>query len=215
MAMNFSSAIINATQTALIALPQLAARYGWKNATKALGMATVDYFRSADKRFKWFGKDSSWLDKDAWRSMGRSKHLSQDEIDLIRRLNEDGVISITQASSLAQRSEAAKDRMHNRLLENATVIGGPRWQPIAWRKKRGVGILIPRQLTESQVKRSMTVTLTTTALTVRAGCARAGRRCCSSSRCTPSTCSIPLAAASSRVSAGKRRKYAARRAKNL
>jgi len=124
MAMNFSSAIINATQTALIALPQLAARYGWKNATKALGMATVDYFRSADKRFKWFGKDSSWLDKDAWRSMGRSKHLSQDEIDLIRRLNEDGVISITQASSLAQRSEAAKDRMHNRLLENATVIGG-------------------------------------------------------------------------------------------
>lgn len=124
MAMNFSSAIINATQTALIALPQLAARYGWKNATKALGRATVDYFRSADKRFKWFGKDSSWLDKDAWRSMGRSKHLSQDEIDLIRRLNEDGVISITQASSLAQRSEAAKDRMHNRLLENATVIGG-------------------------------------------------------------------------------------------
>lgn len=124
MAMNFSSAIINATQTALIALPQLAARYGWKNATKALGMATVDYFRSADKRFKWFGKDSSWLDKDAWMSMGRSGHLAQDEIDLIKRLNDDGVISITQASSLAQRSEAAKDRLHNRLLENATVIGG-------------------------------------------------------------------------------------------
>lgn len=124
MAMNFSSAIINATQTALIALPQLAARYGWKNATKALGRATVDYFRSADKRFKWFGKDSSWLDKDAWMSMGRSKHLAQDEIDLIKRLNDDGVISITQASSLAQRSEAAKDRLHNRMLENATVIGG-------------------------------------------------------------------------------------------
>lgn len=124
MAMNFSSAIINATQTALIALPQLAARYGWKNATKALGRATVDYFRSADKRFKWFGKDSSWLDKDAWMSMGRSRHLAKDEINLIKRLNDDGVISITQASSLAQRSEAAKDRLHNRMLENATVIGG-------------------------------------------------------------------------------------------
>lgn len=57
-------------------------------------------------------------------SMGRSGHLAQDEVDLIRRLNEDGVISITLASSLVQRSEAAKDRMHNRLLENATVIGG-------------------------------------------------------------------------------------------
>lgn len=46
MAMSFSYDIINATYTAL------AVRYGWKNATKALGMATVDYFCSADKRFK-------------------------------------------------------------------------------------------------------------------------------------------------------------------
>lgn len=62
MAANPSSAIINMTQTALVALPQLAARYGWKNAMKAMGTATVDYFRSADKRFKWFGKGSSgWI----------------------------------------------------------------------------------------------------------------------------------------------------------
>src|SRR5699024_9602981 len=108
-----SSAIINMTQTALVALPQLAARYGWKNAMKAMGTATVDYFRSADKRFKWFGKGSSWLDRDAWLSMSRSNRLGADELELMKRLNEDGVISITQASSLAQRAETGtKDKIH-------------------------------------------------------------------------------------------------------
>lgn len=126
MAANISSALINATQTALVALPQLAARYGWRNATKALGRATVDYFRSADKRFKWFGKDSAWLDKDAWISLGNSKHLAADEIELIKRLNEDGAISITQSSSLAQRAETGtQDKVHmNKVLENSILIGG-------------------------------------------------------------------------------------------
>ncbi|HCJ7433590.1 TPA: PLxRFG domain-containing protein [Citrobacter freundii] len=126
MAANPSSAIINMTQTALVALPQLAARYGWKNAMKAMGTATVDYFRSADKRFKWFGKGSSWLDRDAWLSMSRSNRLGADELELMKRLNEDGVISITQASSLAQRAETGtKDKIHfNKALDMSILIGG-------------------------------------------------------------------------------------------
>lgn len=126
MAANPSSAIINMTQTALVALPQLAARYGWKNAMKAMGTATVDYFRSADKRFKWFGKGSSWLDRDAWLSMSRSNQLDADELELMKRLNEDGVISITQASSLAQRAETGtKDKVHfNKALDMSILIGG-------------------------------------------------------------------------------------------
>lgn len=124
MAANPSSAIINMTQTALVALPQLAARYGWKNAMKAMGTATVDYFRSADKRFKWFGKGSSWLDRDAWLSMSRSNRLGADELELMKRLNEDGVISITQASSLAQRAETGtKDKIHfNKALDMSILI---------------------------------------------------------------------------------------------
>lgn len=126
MAANPSSAIINMTQTALVALPQLAARYGWKNAMKAMGTATVDYFRSADKRFKWFGKGSSWLDRDAWLSMSRSNRLGADELELMKRLNEDGVISITQASSLAQCAETGtKDKIHfNKALDMSILIGG-------------------------------------------------------------------------------------------
>lgn len=126
MAANPSSAIINMTQTALVALPQLAARYGWKNAMKAMGTATVDYFHSADKRFKWFGKGSSWLDRDAWLSMSRSNRLGADELELMKRLNEDGVISITQASSLAQRAETGtKDKIHfNKALDMSILIGG-------------------------------------------------------------------------------------------
>lgn len=126
MAANPSSAIINMTQTALVALPQLAARYGWKNAMKAMGAATVDYFRSADKRFKWFGKGSSWLDRDAWLSMSRSNRLNTDELELMKRLNEDGVISITQASSLAQRAESGtQDKIHfNKALDMSILVGG-------------------------------------------------------------------------------------------
>lgn len=126
MAANPSSAIINMTQTTLVALPQLAARYGWKNAMKAMGTAIVDYFRSADKRFKWFGKGSSWLDRDAWLSMSRSNRLGADELELMKRLNEDGVISITQASSLAQRAETGtKDKIHfNKALDMSILIGG-------------------------------------------------------------------------------------------
>lgn len=126
MAANPSSAIINMTQTALVALPQLAARYGWKNALKAMGAATVDYFRSADKRFKWFGKGSSWLDRDAWLSMSRSSRLNADELELMKRLNEDGVISITQASSLAQRAESGtQDKIHfNKALDMSILVGG-------------------------------------------------------------------------------------------
>ncbi|ORT71133.1 hypothetical protein B6S66_21060 [Citrobacter werkmanii] len=126
MAANPSSAIINMTQTALVALPQLAARYGWKNALKAMGAATVDYFRSADKRFKWFGKGSSWLDRDAWLSMSRSNRLNADELELMKRLNEDGVISITQASSLAQRAESGtQDKIHfNKALDMSILVGG-------------------------------------------------------------------------------------------
>ena len=126
MAANPSSALINMTQTALVALPQLASRYGWKNAVKALSGATVDYFRSADKRFKWFGKGSSWLDRDAWLSMSRSKHLNADDLALLKRLNEDGVISITQASSLAQRAESGtQDKIHfNKALDMSILIGG-------------------------------------------------------------------------------------------
>lgn len=126
MAANPSSAIINMTQTALVALPQLAARYGWKNALKAMGAATVDYFRSADKRFKWFGKGSSWLERDAWLSMSRSNRLNADELELMKRLNEDGVISITQASSLAQRAESGtQDKIHfNKALDMSILVGG-------------------------------------------------------------------------------------------
>ncbi|EBB1398666.1 PLxRFG domain-containing protein [Salmonella enterica] len=126
MAANPSSAIINMTQTALVALPQLAARYGWKNAMKAMGAATADYFRSADKRFKWFGKGSSWLDRDAWLSMSRSNRLNADELELMKRLNEDGVISITQASSLAQRAESGtQDKIHfNKALDMSILVGG-------------------------------------------------------------------------------------------
>lgn len=126
MAANPSSAIINMTQTALVALPQLAARYGWKNALKAMGTATVDYFRSADKQFKWFGKGSSWLDRDAWLSMSRSNRLNADELELMKRLNEDGVISITQASSLAQRAESGtQDKIHfNKALDMSILVGG-------------------------------------------------------------------------------------------
>lgn len=126
MAANPSSAIINMTQTALVALPQLAARYGWKNALKAMGTATVDYFRSADKRFKWFGKGASWLDRDAWLSMSRSNRLNADELELMKRLNEDGVISITQASSLAQRAESGtQDKIHfNKALDMSILVGG-------------------------------------------------------------------------------------------
>lgn len=126
MAANPSSAIINMTQTALVALPQLAARYGWRKALMALGSSTRDYFRSADKRFKWFGKDSSWLDRDAWLSMSRSSKLNPEELALMKRLNEDGVISITQASTLAQRAETGtQEKIHlNRALDTSILIGG-------------------------------------------------------------------------------------------
>lgn len=116
---NVSSAVVNMTQTALVALPQLAARYGWKNAMKALTQATIDYARSPDKRF-------SWLGKDAWISLSRNDRLPEDERAMIQRLRDDGVIEITQAAALAQHAETDSQSKVNlpKWMEHANTIGG-------------------------------------------------------------------------------------------
>ncbi len=116
---NVSSAVVNMTQTALVALPQMASRYGWKNAMKALSQATIDYARSPDKRF-------SWLGKDAWISLSRNDRLPADERAMIQRLREDGVIEITQAAALAQHAETDSQSKVNlpRWMEHANTIGG-------------------------------------------------------------------------------------------
>lgn len=79
-----ASAIVNITQTPLVAYPILAARHGWGAAAKALNGAMGDYFRG---RFSVEGS------------------LKGEELDVYQRFLADGLIDKTQSHDLAGQSE--------------------------------------------------------------------------------------------------------------
>lgn len=79
-----ASAIVNVTQTPLVAYPLLAARHGWGAAAKALTGTIGDYFKG---RFSIEGA------------------LKGEEIDVYRRFLADGLIDKTQSHDLAGMSE--------------------------------------------------------------------------------------------------------------
>lgn len=79
-----AAAIVNTTQTVMVALPVMAAKYGWANTIKALNAAAADYFKG---RFS------------------IEKTLSGDELKAYRQYVEDGLIDKTLAHDLAGQSE--------------------------------------------------------------------------------------------------------------
>lgn len=89
---SIASALVNISQTPLVAFPILANRFkglGSITAMTALGKASADYFTSKPS----LASGPSLVD---------NKRLPQEERDMIRALIDDGTIDVTQAHSLAQ-----------------------------------------------------------------------------------------------------------------
>jgi N12 class adenine-specific DNA methylase len=87
---SIASAVVNITQTPMVAFPLLAAKFNsGRKAFSTLSGATADFFSSP-----WTG--------DAGFNLQKNTKISQLERDMIDALIEDGTIDVTQAHSLAQ-----------------------------------------------------------------------------------------------------------------
>ena len=93
--------LVNMTQNILVALPQLGSRYGFTRTSMYMARASKDYFRYGKQKLE--GMDGvlreSWFDLS---KMTPNKHITQDEINMLKELVEDGTIDTTQAHTLAQ-----------------------------------------------------------------------------------------------------------------
>lgn len=97
--------LVNMTQNILVALPQLGARYGYAKTSRAMAKASKDYFAYGGKK----PEGMEGLLRDSWFNLTNAKpnnNITQDEIDLIKKLIDDGTIDTTQAHTLAQISDS-------------------------------------------------------------------------------------------------------------
>jgi|GEM_PF-597725 len=115
---SIASALVNLSQTPLVAYPMMAARFKAKRgAAVELTRASNDYFHSPFE-----------LDKGC--SMAESDRLSDDEREMIRRLIADGTIDVTQAHSLAQAAapdylNLAKTAHGHKMLQVMRIVSYP------------------------------------------------------------------------------------------
>lgn len=81
-----AAALVNLTQTAIVAYPTLAAKFGWK----AAGMAFINASKQLSAKETLLGEDA--IDR---------KHLTKDEIEAMEHWHDTGVIDRSQAHMLA------------------------------------------------------------------------------------------------------------------
>lgn len=86
-----AAGIVNLTQTAAVAYPKLAARFGWKKSGDALMGALKDYMAS----------DFKWTSVDSWKSLARNKNISEEERNFIQSMIDNGTIDVTQSHWIA------------------------------------------------------------------------------------------------------------------
>jgi hypothetical protein len=89
-----AAGLVNLSQTALVAYPKLAARFGWKKSGSYLMQAMRDYMKSATKMGV----------TDSWKSLVRNENISVEERAFIQEMINNGTIDVTQShwiSSLA------------------------------------------------------------------------------------------------------------------
>ena len=94
---------VNMTQNVLVGLPILSGRYGMRRSARFMGSAAKDFV--AFGKTKMDGHED-YLNKPWWslEDIKPNKHISEDEIQLIKQLVKDGTIEITQAHSMAHQA---------------------------------------------------------------------------------------------------------------
>lgn len=108
-----AAAVVNTTQTALVALPVMAARYGWSKTPQALIKASMDFF------------DGHVSAADGVFSAAESSGLTADEQRAFQRWLDEGVIDKTLGHDLAQQSEtpaAIYSDTKNRVMEVVSYL---------------------------------------------------------------------------------------------
>ena len=91
-----AAAVVNAAQNFTVMLPQLAAQYGYGKASKEMVRAVSEYAR--------LGKFKAGT-TEAWVSLTRSTTLPEHERALLEKLYRAGVLDLTQANSVAAKSD--------------------------------------------------------------------------------------------------------------
>lgn len=115
---SIASAVVNLTQTPLVAYPVMAARFkSWKGAADMLAKATQQYF-------------SSPFEKDKGFNLAHNEQLPEEERELLEKLIDDGTIDVTQAHDLAQAAgqdflNLAKSKHGHNLLRVMRVVSYP------------------------------------------------------------------------------------------
>lgn len=111
---SLGAGLVNLAQTPLFTAPYLGAKFGFADATTELLKALANYGMSGDKKLNLY---------DSAVSLERNKKLKPDELDMIKKLVDDGTIENTQAHSLAQLSETNTIKQQSALWEktNRTI----------------------------------------------------------------------------------------------
>ena len=105
-----AAGLVNISQTAIVAFPELAARYGAGKALKALQKSMLETLQA---RRKWGtrGDYSTW------------QNLSADERKAFKRWHDDGVIDITQAQMLMGLAETDSSQYNPKVAKALEVTG--------------------------------------------------------------------------------------------
>jgi len=115
---SIASALVNLSQTPLVAYPMMAARFkARRGAAVELTKASNDYFHSRYELDKGF-------------NMAESARLTEDEREMIKKLIADGTIDVTQAHSLAQAAapdylNLAKTAHGHKMLQVMRLVSYP------------------------------------------------------------------------------------------
>ena len=97
--------LVNLMQNVLTALPQMGARYGFAKTSRYMAAASKDFFGYGGKKPGSVDEalQNSWFDLT---NAKPNKHITQDELDMMQALVDDGTIDTTQAHMLQQIADA-------------------------------------------------------------------------------------------------------------
>ena len=97
--------LVNLMQNVLTALPQMGAKYGFAKTSRYMAMASKDFFAYGGRKPKDMDDalENSWFDLT---NAEPNKHITKDELAMMKALIDDGTIDTTQAHMLQQIADA-------------------------------------------------------------------------------------------------------------